>query len=69
VQLEQQGRRYWTDISITFVQHFFSNDDVTERYKVSCALLKHCGTTAGIVRVGYGWKRKCFFTAHWADTP
>ena len=28
-----------------------------------------CETMAGIVRVDYGWKRKGFFTAHWADAP
>jgi hypothetical protein len=49
--------------------NIFSLMMVLPRVQVSCELLKHCGTTAGIVRVGYGWKRKCFFAAHWADAP
>jgi hypothetical protein len=39
------------------------------RAQVSCALLKTYGTVASIVRVGYGWKRKCVFTAHWVNAP
>src|SRR5204862_1627786 len=49
--------------------NIFSLMMILPRVQVSCALLKHCGTTAGIVRVGYGWKRKCFFTAHWVNAP
>ena len=47
----------------------FSPMMMLPRAQASCAPLKLCGTTAGIVRVGYGWKRKCFLTAHWADAP
>jgi glycosyltransferase involved in cell wall biosynthesis len=28
-RLEQQARRYWSGISLTLAQHFFSNDDVS----------------------------------------
>jgi hypothetical protein len=49
--------------------NIFSPMMMLPRVQVSCALLKHCGTTAGIVRVGYGWKRKCFSTAHSGNVP
>ena len=42
---------------------------MSPRVQVSCALLKLCGTTASIVRAGYGCKQKYFFIARWDDEP
>ena len=44
VQLEQQARRYWADISLMLAQHFFSNDDVaacTSQLRAAKALWNH----------------------------
>jgi glycosyltransferase involved in cell wall biosynthesis len=44
VQLEQQGRRYWADISLMLAQHFFSEDDVaacTSQLRAAKALWNH----------------------------
>ena len=44
VQLEQQGRRYWADISLMLAQHFFSNDDIaacTSQLRAAKALWNH----------------------------
>jgi hypothetical protein len=44
VQLEQQGRRYWADISLMLAQHFFSNGDVaacTSQLRAAKALWNH----------------------------
>jgi hypothetical protein len=53
----------WRSLSI------FSRMMMLPRAHSSCALLKTYGTVASIVRVGCGWKGKCFFTAHWVNAP
>jgi hypothetical protein len=45
----------WRSLSI------FSRMMMVPRAQASCALLKTYGTVTSIVRVGCGWKGKCFF--------